>query len=309
MGVKDTVLSRRQFLKVGCRTLAGGLLLAVMTPLYARFAEPRWLRVVRTTVSIPNLSPAHDGLTIGQLSDLHVGSATDATLIREAVRLLNAASPDLVALTGDFVTGDAAHSARAADVLTDLRAPHGGYAVLGNHDVWTDADRVADALAQAGISVLRDDRLRLNIQGAPLWLLGIEDRSYTGFSSLRDTGDFATFRRRWQDAKQVMTSLLADVPPGESRLLLVHNPDFTEMLPPGRIDLALSGHTHGGQVRVPLLGAPFVPSCFGQTFVGGLVMGSQTQIYISRGVGAVPPAVRFNSRPEVTVLSLTRAKA
>jgi hypothetical protein len=301
--------SRRRFLQLGCRSLASGLLLTTLSSLYGVFAEPRWLRRVHVDIFVPSLPSAHDGLKIGLLSDLHVSSAADLALVERAVGFLRDASPDLVALTGDFVTHEAAYGAVVAKALADLCAPYGTYAVLGNHDVWTDADHVADALSQRDISVLRDDRVRLTIADTPLWLLGVEDRGHTGFSSLRYNGDFSTFQRHWQDAKQTMTSLLADLPSGDPRLLLVHNPDFAEMLPPGGIDLTLSGHTHGGQVRFPLIGAPFVPSCFGQTFVSGHVQATQTQVYVNPGVGAVPPAVRFNSRPEVTVLRLTRTKA
>jgi len=299
-------LSRRQFLRFGCRTLLGGLLGGLSFGLYARFGEPGWLQVVKTEVAVSSLPPALAGLTMGQLSDLHVGSAADAGLVKDAVRLLNAASPDLVVLSGDFVTGAAVHGAAAAKALADLRAPYGVYAILGNHDVWTDADTVVAHLEGVGIPVLRDARRRVTVADATLWLLGIEDRGYTGFSSPGEHSDFALFRRHWQDAGEVLRTLLADIPTADPRLLLVHNPDFTEMLPAARVDLALSGHTHGGQVQIPLLGAPFVPSCFGQTFVGGLLQGTQTQVYVSRGVGTIPPAVRFNCRPEVTVVTLTR---
>ena len=246
-------LSRRRFLKVGCRTLLGGLLAGVASALYAGLAEPNWLRIMRTTVTIPALPKALAGLKIGQLSDLHVESELDMALVKEAVRLLNAESPDLVVFTGDFVTGDATYSIPAAEALANVRASHGVYAVLGNHDVWTDADRIADALTGADISVLRDERRRLLVNGVPLWLLGIEDRGHTGFSSPGDLGDFGAFQHYWQDAESVLADLLAEIPSSDSRLLLVHNPDFVEMLPSGPIDLALSGHTHGGQVRVPFL--------------------------------------------------------
>lgn len=305
---EETRFSRRRFLRFGCQTLLGGLLLGTASGLYARFGEPGWLQIEQTTVLLPSLPTALDGMTIGQLSDLHVGSAADATLVKDAVRLLNAESPDLIVLTGDFVTGNAAYGATAAEALSDLHAPEGVYAVLGNHDIWTDADSIAAALTQSGISVLRDERRRLLVGDSPLWLLGIEDRGHTGFSSLRDLGDFDAFYRRWQDAARALTGLLTEVPASDSRLLLVHNPDFVEMLPSDRIDLALSGHTHGGQVRFPFLGAPFVPSCFGQRFVSGLVEGTYTQVYVSRGVGSIPPKVRFNCRPEVTILTLIRER-
>ncbi|MEA3309658.1 MAG: hypothetical protein U9Q70_09135, partial [Chloroflexota bacterium] len=188
------------------------------------------------------------------------------------------------------------------EALAALRPRYGSYAVLGNHDVWTDADFIAAQLERAGITVLRDARARLELNGAPLWLLGIEDRGYSGMSRWGQRGNFTVFRNQWQSAHVALRDLLSATPPSEPRVLLVHNPDLTEMLPPVRVDLALCGHTHGGQVRIPLVGAPLVPSCFGQKFVGGLVQGTQTQVYVSRGVGSISPAVRFNCRPEVTVL-------
>ncbi|MCD4738047.1 MAG: metallophosphoesterase [Anaerolineae bacterium] len=291
-------ISRRRFL----RMLAGGALFSVLTPFYATRLEPGWLDLVRLTVTLPSLPPALASLTIAQLSDIHLGASVELELLRRAVALVNAAAPDLVVLTGDFVTGEARHSREVAVALAVLKSRYGSYAVLGNHDIWTDADFIAAQLEQVGITVLRDARTRLKIDGAPLWLLGIEDRGYTSISRWGGSGDFTTFRRRWQSAHVALRDLLSDIPLSEPRVLLVHNPDFTEMLPPARVDLALCGHTHGGQVRIPLLGALLVPSCFGQKFVGGLVRGTHTQVYVSRGVGMISPAVRFNCRPEVTVL-------
>ena len=297
-------ISRRHFL----RMLVGGALLSVLTPFYATRLEPGWLELERLTVTLPTFPPALAGLTIAQLSDIHLGAAVELELLRRVVALINAAAPDLVVLTGDFVTGQAKYSLAAAEALAALKSRYGSYAVLGNHDVWTDADFIAAQLEQVGITVLRDARTRLEIDGAPLWLVGIEDRGYTSMSRWGGSGDFATFRRQWQSAHVALRDLLSAIPPSEPRVLLVHNPDFTEMLPPARVDLVLSGHTHGGQVRIPLVGAPMVPSCFGQKFVGGLVQGTHTQVYVSRGVGMISPAVRFNCRPEVTVLRVAGCK-
>ncbi len=291
-------ISRRHFL----RMIAGGALFSVLAPFYITRLEPGWLELERLTVTLPALPPALAGLTIAQLSDIHLGASVAVELLQRAVSLVNAAAPDLVVLTGDFVTGQAEYSRAAAEALAALQPRYGSYAVLGNHDVWTNADFIAAQLARAGITVLRDARARLKINGAPLWLLGIEDRGYTSMSRWGGSGDFAAFQRQWQSAHVALRDLLSDIPLSEPRVLLVHNPDFTEMLPPAHVDLALCGHTHGGQVRIPLVGAPMVPSCFGQKFIGGWVQGAQTQVYVSRGVGLIPPAVRFNCRPEVTVL-------
>ena len=200
-------------------------------------------------------------------------------------------------MTGDYVYGSAAYSAPCAQELAALRAPYGTFAVLGNHDIWTDAEQVAANLSAAGIGILRNQAIPLSSQGAALWLVGVED---TGLLA----GTFGDFRALWQPAATALARLLKEIPPDEARVLLVHNPDFTEMLPEDRVDLALCGHTHGGQVRLPLLGAPIVPSCFGQKYAGGLVAGSQTTVYVNRGIGVIAPPVRFNCRPEITLLRL-----
>ncbi len=222
------------------------------------------------------------------MRDAHVG---------RAVALANALQPDLIVLTGDFVWKSAGYAGLCAGELAALSAPHGVYAVLGNHDVWTDADRVAASLSAAGIAVLRDERRALPVGDASLWLLGLEDTGYL-------VRPFATFRRYWQSAVEALATLLADLPPAEPRLLLVHNPDFCEMLPPGRIDLALSGHTHGGQIRLPFVGSPILPSCLGQKYACGLVRAPTTWVYVNRGIGLIAPPVRLNCRPEVTLIRL-----
>ena len=291
-------LSRRRFLK----GLLGGALAVSLPPLYATQVEPEWLAVLHTSITLLNLPPAWDGLTLVQLSDVHLGSGIELDTVRRAVALANAAAPDLVVLTGDFVTGDARHSREVAAALAELRSSYGSYAILGNHDIWADADEVAANLEDEGIFVLRDQRVALERDGAHLWLLGIEDTGYTAFSSPGSRGDRAAFQAAWAPASDSLAGLLGDIPPDEPRLLLVHNPDFTEMLPEGRVDLALCGHTHGGQVQLPLVGAPFVPSCWGQKFIEGWVQGATTPVYVNRGLGTTGLALRFNCRPEVTVL-------
>lgn len=266
---------------------------------YAALVEPHWLTLERVDVPLANLPARLDGFTIAQLSDLHRGPTVPQEDVAQAVNVTLRQEADLIVLTGDYVYGSARHSAACARELVSLQAPHGVYAVLGNHDIWTDADQVADNLARAGIVVLRDERQALEVGNSRFWLLGIEDTGYTG-------GFFSDFRAMWQRARQALATLLEGIPADEPRLLLVHNPDFAEMLPEGRIDLALCGHTHGGQVRLPLIGAPMIPSCFGQKYAGGLVQGPSTLVYVNRGVGLIAPAVRFNCRPEVTLLTLQR---
>ena len=267
--------------------------------IYAIQVEPDWIEVTRPDVPLPGLPEALDGFTIAQLSDLHLGAYVSAEDVRRSVEIANDLEADLIVLTGDFVYQSATYSVACAQELASLQAGHGIYAVLGNHDNWTNADEVAGNLTRAGIEVLRDERRTLEVANTRLWILGIED---TGFSG----GFFSDFRALWQKSSDVLAALLKGIPADEPRLLLVHNPDFVEMLPEGRIDLALCGHTHGGQVRLPFIGAPLVPSCFGQKYVSGLVQGPSTLVYVNRGVGLIVPPVRFNCRPEVTLLRLRR---
>jgi predicted MPP superfamily phosphohydrolase len=263
--------------------------------------EPYWLEVTKVQVGVQGLPFALDRLTVAQLGDFHLGQHVSRDQVRRAVEMTNALAPDLIVLTGDFVTGSASYSAACAEELARLEAPYGVYAVLGNHDNWTDADEVSANVEAAGMVVLRDEARAIDIGERRLWLLGIEDTGYTaGFFG----GFFGDFRAIWDEKRQRLAEMLEGVPDDEPRLLLVHNPDFTEMLPEGRIDLALCGHTHGGQVRLPLLGAPVVPSFFGDKYAHGLVHGPSGLVYVNRGIGLIPPAVRFNCRPEVTLLRL-----
>ena len=270
---------------------------ALLALVYGFEIEPRWVELVERDVSVPGLPRTLEGLTIVELCDLHLGVGFGASNLAEAVKVVNRLAPDLIVLCGDIVSRRARNVTPSLPILASLRPKCGIYAVLGNHDVRTDPDFVARSLAQAGIAVLRNDAVVLNVNETPLWLLGIED---TGFTD----GHFRDFRSVWQGRRDRLAALIASIPEDAPRLLLVHNPDFTQMLPAGRIDLALTGHTHGGQVRLPLVGALRVPSCFGQKFTTGLVTGPSTLVYTSRGLGTIPPAIRFLCRPEITLLRL-----
>ena len=296
--------TRRAFLKIAL----GGIGTVALGPVYATQIEPRWLEVVRLVISIPHLPLALDGLTVVQLSDLHLGPYVSVEQVRRSVALANALRPNLTVLTGDFVYRSADYSPACAQGLAALRAPLGVYAVLGNHDVWTGADVVAGNLEQAGIVVLRDQHRALTVEGDHLWLIGIEDSGITGMSGLFpgsiSPGDFRQLHR---EKAQALGTMLEETPPGDCRLLLVHNPDFVGLLPEGQVDLVLSGHTHGGQVCLPGLGALFVPSVYGRRFVAGLVEVAGIKVYINRGIGLIAPPVRFLARPEVTAITLRRA--
>ena len=290
-------ISRRRFLTIGLAAIVCGVSEGFLGSAYVTLAEPHWLQVTNSDVHLRNLPPALDGLRVALLSDLHLGPHVSVAYLRRAVAIANELAADLIVVTGDFVSQSADYSAACAGELAALWARYGVFAVLGNHDVWTNADQVAANISTAGVQVLRDNRVSMEIERSRVWLVGVEDAGTTG-------GSFSRFQANWATKATALRVLLEGIPPDEPRLLLVHNPDFTEMAPSGKVDLALCGHTHGGQVRLPLIGPLVVPSCFGAKYAAGLVRGPATLVYVSRGVGLTAPPVRFNCRPEIALLRL-----
>jgi predicted MPP superfamily phosphohydrolase len=253
---------------------------------YAFAVEPDWLEIEKLTIHLPDLPPALEGLTVAHLSDVHWGPYTGQREVRAAVRATNALSPDLVVLTGDYVLNSAEYAVPCAAELGALRAPLGVFAIPGNHDYWTNIDQVVTQLHGAGLTLLRNSSQRLQPGSSALWLVGVDDV--------------------WE-RKHDLGMALAGVPHDEPVLLLVHEPDFADQAAQTShsIMLQLSGHSHGGQVKLPLLGRPILP-WLGRKYPAGLqtVLGSTLQVYTSRGIGVIPPAIRFNCRPEVALLTL-----
>ena len=273
----------------------GNPLKAVMGPLfnlvghlpgfawYAEHRAPRHLCLEEVTVPLVGLSPGLAGVRIGFLTDIHHDPGRPVALLRRAVRLLNDTRPDVILLGGDYVNSTAEDIDRPLALLGQLRAPLGVFGVLGNHDYWAGGDYIAARLAGAGITVLRNQSVRLVAPGgAPFWVAGLD-------STARRHGDLG--------------EALACVPPAGTRILLAHEPEVAdEVLARGlRVDLQLSGHSHGGQVVLPGLGAPLLPF-LGRRYVSGLHR--NPTIYTGRGVGGVPPYIRLNCPPEVAVLTL-----
>ncbi len=297
-------ISRRGFLSLGCGAVAGSVTTCLLGSLYATQVEPLWIEVTWVDIHLAGLPPAPEGLAIALLGDFHLGRNVSRQQVRKAVEMANGLKPDLILLTGDFVTGSARYSVACGEELAALEAPHGVYAVLGNHDNWTDPDQVADNVGAGGVTVARDEAFAVEVGDGRIWLVGIEDTGYTaGFVG----GSFRDFEAAWKAKRLRLEEILEALPEDEPRLLLVHNPDFAEMLPHGCIDLALCGHMHGGQVRVPFLGAPVMPSFFGDKYAGGLVQGPSSLVYVNRGIGLISPPIRFNCRPEITLLRLRQA--
>jgi predicted MPP superfamily phosphohydrolase len=208
--------------------------------------------------------------------------------LERSVRRVNAERPDLVALTGDYVTlGKRKEFIEpVAAALGKLRAPLGVFASLGNHDVWVDGPLMQQALERHGCAVLRNRGTAVVRGGARLGVVGLGDQ-------WTEEIDFARGFR--------------GVPEGRPSLILMHNPDAFEDWPAGHPGLILAGHTHGGQVAIPGYGPPFVPSRYGNKYARGLFQRAGTAMYVNRGVGTAIIAVRFMVRPEIAILTLRPA--
>ncbi len=273
-------LTRRGFLK-----WAGGAAIGGLAGIgYVTQVEPEWLVVERQIIQLPTLPAAMDGYKIVQLSDFHLYPFATLDLMQKTVARTNELNPDLVLLTGDYVLETAASIFDLAPELAKLNPRHGIFAVLGNHDHWTDAAVVQQGLTEQGIELLHNQGVLLN--DSQLFLAGVDDL--------------------WSGAPDVEAALVGwreDVP----TILLAHEPDFADdFLGDGRIQLQLSGHTHGGQVRVPGVG-PIVLPRYGQKYHNGLYQVGQGQVYVNRGIGLVGPAVRLNCPPEITEITLQKA--
>jgi predicted MPP superfamily phosphohydrolase len=251
----------------------------------ALWREPHRLRAEYLTLTFPGLPAGLDGLRLAQLSDLHRSLAVSQAEIERAVALTNALEPELVLLTGDYVTLGRRYAEPCAAALSALQAPLGRYAVLGNHDHWVSPKHVGGALQDAGITVLRNRVAPVRRGSDDLWIVGVDDAAV----NLAD-----------------LALALTGVPPAAFKIALLHEPDVADRMAHHPVQLQLSGHSHGGQVRLPGIGAVHLPP-LGRKYPMGLRRVGPLLLYTSRGVGRVQPAVRFNCPPEVTLITLRRA--
>jgi predicted MPP superfamily phosphohydrolase len=271
--------SRRSF-------LAGALVAAVELPRLAR-AEGRGnpqehFEVTETELRVRGLDPAHDGLRIVQLSDIHVGDCAPDGRVLAAVKAANAAKPDLVFLTGDYVTWARDPIEHLPLVLSGLEAPV--HAVLGNHDHFVDARGVAHQLEKMGYAVLQNQHTMVRAKGADLALIGIGDGT-----TRHDLPELA----------------FKGAPTTGTRLVLAHSPPTAKKLPPDSNLVCFSGHTHGGQIQIPIL-TKLAMRLARQPYVRGLYAVNGNQLYVNRGLGfgTGTPMARVGSDPEVSVFTL-----
>jgi predicted MPP superfamily phosphohydrolase len=284
---QPSLFTRRSFLKGTGVTAAG---LALYSGEFARHE----LDIVERPIAINNLPTSFHGFRIVQFSDIHLDEYTEPFFLERIVRRVNVLAPDLVLLTGDFIThgaltfiagGHALH--RCAEILATLTAPQ-RCAVLGNHDVAFSGPTVIKALTAHGTPVLVNQHLPVERNGDRLWLCGVDDPGYS-----RPNLDLAI------PAK-----------PDGPVILMAHEPDFADEViahPRGHlVDFMLSGHSHGGQVRLPFLGPLILPP-MGLKYPEGLYRFNKMQLYVNRGIGTVGLPFRLNCPPEITVITLNPA--
>ena len=241
--------------------------------------EAKSLTIERVEITLPRLPKKLDGFRIVHLSDIHHSPFTGLEHIARAVTVASKLKPDLIALTGDFVSHEAKYIAPVAKVLGELRSRHGIYACLGNHDHWTDAETVTRHLERNDIRVLVNEGLRFESGDSSFWLAGVDDHMV---------------------GKTDLPAAMKGAFPDEFKLLLAHNPIIFRRAARYRVDLTLSGHTHGGQVRVRDNDQRLIR----RRRTAGLHQLKDSQMYITRGIGTVVLPIRFQCPPEISVLEL-----
>jgi hypothetical protein len=277
-------VTRRRFI-LGSGLAAAGL------ALYSGEIARHEIDVVQNTVRIANLPSPFHGFRIAQISDIHLDEFTEPFFLEHVVHRINGLSPDLVLVTGDFITRgsltflNSHHAAyRCAEILSTIKAPQ-TYSILGNHDVAVSASLVITALRLSKVPILVNEYVPIERGGSRLWLGGTDDVAASHPN---------------------LNLSLPDNPDGPV-ILMVHEPDYADTVirhPKGAsVDLMLSGHSHGGQVRVPFRGPLILPP-MGQKYVMGNFQFGKMQLYVNRGIGTVGLPFRFDCTPEITIHTL-----
>ena len=269
--------------------LAAGLVLQELFWLVSRIIDrgrysPEDFDVNEFELPLERLPAAFDGYRVIHLSDIHMGTWMNRERLEGVVDLVLAEKPDLVAITGDFVSYTLDESLDdLAEVLARLHAPDGVYAVRGNHDCWTDPERVSAMLGEAGIVELRNDFIRIERDGQRLYLAGVDDV---------------------YDERADLAAVIPRLPDDGAVILLAHEPDFAdEAAGTGRFDLQLSGHSHGGQLNFPVVGLLYLPH-LAKKYPCGLYQVGGMKLYTTRGLGTTALQLRVRCKPEIVVMRL-----
>ena len=280
---------RQSWRKLIRAALASFLLFILACLGWGFFIEPNRLVVQQATIQIDNWPKELSGLRIAMIGDIHTGGPfIDDNKLRKIVELTNQQHPDLIVLLGDYMSPNSWHSHRVepevtAAAMKNLRAPLGVYTVLGNHDWWYNGGKVRRAFEDNGIPVLDDEVAEIKWRDKSFWLAGLADL--------------------WTRPQHI-SETVAKVPPGATVIALTHNPDIFPNLPRS-VPLLLAAHTHGGQVNLPLIGTPIVPSRFGPKYTRGHVFENDHHMYVTSGIGTSIMPIRFRVTPEIVILTIS----
>ncbi len=249
---------------------------------FARSAlnEANSLKIERITIDLKRLPKNLEGFRLVHLSDIHHSPFTDLAHITRAAEIANSLNPDMFVLTGDYVSHEPEYIEPMAEVLGKLESEFGTFACLGNHDHWTDGELVTESMRDAGIKVLINEGLRFTARDSSFWLAGVDD---------------------YMVGKTDLRAALRGSFPDEMKMLLAHNPIIVRRAARLGVDLMLSGHTHGGQVKIRDDEKRILPR---RKLKNGLHRRKETQIYITRGIGTVVLPVRYQCPPEISLLEL-----
>lgn len=250
----------------------------------AALEEANQLSVEDVEIGLDRLPEGLDGMRVVHLSDIHHSPFVDLQHIERAIEISNALEPDMIVLTGDFVSHEPEYISPMAEALSKLSAPLGVFACLGNHDHWTDADAVTSDLSNAGIRVLVNEGERIETDGGSFWMCGVDD---------------------YMVGKTDVRSALVGAESDEAKLMLAHNPVIIRQAAKRGVDLMFSGHTHGGQVKLKSDETPGLMRSIRMR--NGLHRRQKTQIYITRGIGTVVLPIRYQCPPEISHLTLRSA--
>lgn len=251
---------------------------------YSTFVEPHWLELKKVAVRLPRLPSSFNGFTILQLSDMHHGKYVPMSYLEECLKRASKIKPDAVALTGDFVSQRASDVFPCMEIIKTLKAKHGVFAIPGNHDYWTNISTVRNSFIKADIPFFINQHTVIRRGGEKILFGGLDDL-WGGHPNF-----YKTFPSRTENA---------------AKILMMHNPDLFEASIPFPVDFIMAGHTHGGQVSLPLFGPPVVPSNFGSKYASGFFKNALSSMYVNRGLGVIFPPIRFRVRPEITLFTLT----
>lgn len=281
--------ARRQFLEqTGAAITSAPFVAGAYGLLHGRLN----LETTRQPIRLAHLPKAFEGFRIAQLSDIHIGPFMPAEEIRKYVAIANQLKPDLIVLTGDFVTWDARTQRPVVEALSGVRAPFGVYGCLGNHDAWAGVeDSITQLFRNTGVRILRHERATIAHNGEALHLIGVD------FQSRRPIGPTEATRRILHGVDELMVS-------GGVNILLSHNPDTFDRAAELGLDLSLAGHTHGGQVAIEFISPQLAPSRIVTPYVSGWFQKNGSQLYVNRGIGTFGVPIRLGAPPEITVYEL-----